>query len=97
MTSNVEHEVTYGRDNFVAQHGLWTDEKLDAAEEVREKLKEHKIRFVRVVFANVHGIARGKTITVENFLTTLRNGLNVTVALLAMDSGNIAQAGRYNM
>ena len=42
-----------------------------------------------MVFADVHGIVRGKTITVDDFFQTFRNGLNITVALLAMDSANI--------
>ena len=89
MTSTHEPQTNYGRDDFIEQHGLWTDVQRAAADEVREQVKEHGIRFVRIVFADVHGIVRGKTITADDFFQTFRNGLNITVALLAMDSANI--------
>ena len=71
MTPTNTPEINYGRDNFVEQHGLWTDAQRSAAQEVREKISEHKIRFVRMVFADVHGIVRGKTITVGDFFPNL--------------------------
>lgn len=89
LKHGAEREVTLGRRDFIARHGLWTPDQADAAERARRMVIDEDLRLVRVGFTDTHGIVRGKTLVADEFLAVLKNGMSITSALLAMDTGNI--------
>jgi len=76
------------RPGFVARHGLWTAAQKDRARSVRETIERDRVTSVRIVFADQHGIARGKTLTARNFLEAFERGYAITSALFAFDTAN---------
>ena len=46
--------------DFVARHGLWTQQQQDAAIEVAARIE--KLGVVRFAFSDAHGVVRGKTL-----------------------------------
>jgi glutamine synthetase len=85
MTTS-EVDVSTGKVGFVERHGLWSDEQKDAARRIEAEVGEKGLRQVRVSWADQHGIARGKTLTVEGFAAALRNGKDFQSAILIMDT-----------
>lgn len=81
-------DVSTGKVGFVEHHGLWSDEQKDAARKIEADVREKGLRQVRVSWADQHGIARGKTLTVDGFMSALRNGKDFQSAVLIMDTTN---------
>jgi glutamine synthetase len=81
-------DVSTGKVGFVERHELWSDEQKDAARKIEAEVREKGLRQVRVSWADQHGIARGKTLTVEGFSSALRNGKDFQSAVLIMDTTN---------
>ncbi|MFE9258759.1 glutamine synthetase family protein [Streptomyces sp. NPDC006879] len=79
-------EASVGRPSFVAEFGLWNEEQNAAAAEIEASLGE--IDFVRLVFADPHGLARSKTLTVDTFRTVLRNGADYSPGPFLFDTGH---------
>src|SRR5215469_3296772 len=76
------------RPDFVERHNLWTAVQQDRARAVREAIERDAIGSVRLVFADQHGIARGKTLTASNFLAALERGHGIVSTLFAFDTSN---------
>ena len=81
-------EGAVGRSGFIAAHGLWSDEDRDAAADALARVKEHKLDFIRLSFADQHGILRGKTIAATELDSVLRSGCAIPVTLLGKDTAN---------
>ncbi|MBD0744638.1 glutamine synthetase family protein [Streptomyces sp. CBMA152] len=77
-----------GRPAFVTEFGLWTDEQAAAAEQIEASLDE--IDLVRLAFADPHGLARSKTLTVDAFRSVLRNGMDFSSGPFIFDTGHAA-------
>lgn len=75
-----------GLPGFVARHGLWDDEQTAAAARVEAALDE--VRQVRLVFADPHGLARGKALTPAAFRAALRNGMDFSAGPFVLDTGH---------
>jgi glutamine synthetase len=75
-------------EGFIRRNGLWTDAQHEAAEELRQRLKRDGIRQVRLGWPDQHGIVRGKTLVVEDFLGALEQGRDMQTAILVMDTTN---------
>jgi glutamine synthetase len=73
---------------FIARHGLWTDEQRRQAQELKRRVKQEDLRLVRLVWADPHGAARAKAVTVPVFLSALESGYNINVATTTLDSAN---------
>jgi glutamine synthetase len=73
---------------FIEQHGLWTDEQRRQAEEVKRRVEKDDLRLVRLAWADPHGAARAKALTVPAFLAALSAGHNINVATTTLDSAN---------
>jgi glutamine synthetase len=73
---------------FIEKHGLWTDDQRRHAEEIRLRLEKDDIRLIRVVWADPHGAARAKAVTVPAFVAALSAGYNINVATTTLDSAN---------
>ncbi|MFC4503960.1 MULTISPECIES: glutamine synthetase family protein [Streptomyces] len=71
---------------FVERHGLWTAEQTAAAEEIRSRAESGGLKVVRVVFADQHGLLRGKTVTAGEVANVLRDGTGIASSLLAKDT-----------
>ncbi|UQI45569.1 glutamine synthetase family protein [Streptomyces sp. HU2014] len=79
------HMSTGSRD-FIARHGLWDDRREEAAAELEAALES--LDFVRLVFADPHGLARSKTLTADAFRTVLRNGMDHSPGPFVFDTGH---------
>ncbi|MFH0246514.1 glutamine synthetase [Streptomyces sp. HK10] len=79
-------EGSVGRPSFVADHRLWDEARLAAAERIEAGLAD--LDFVRLVFGDPHGLARSKTLTAEAFRTVLRNGMNFSPGPFVFDTGH---------
>ncbi|WP_122614451.1 glutamine synthetase family protein [Streptomyces sp. Tu 4128] len=75
-----------GRPSFVADHGLWDDAQLAAAERIEAELAH--VDLIRVAFGDPHGLARSKTLTADAFRAVLRNGMNFSPGPFLFDTGH---------
>ena len=73
---------------FIERHGLWTDEQRRQALELKRRLEQERLQFVRMAWADPHGAARAKAVTLPAFLPALTNGYNINVATTTLDSAN---------
>src|SRR6476661_9749275 len=73
---------------FIARHGLWADEQRRQAEDLKRRVKQEDLHLVRLVWADPHGAARAKAVTVPVFLSALEIGYNINVATTTLDSAN---------
>lgn len=71
---------------FVERHQLHTDEQLVAAKELLKQVETNDLHAVRVVFADQHGLLRGKTVAAGEVAAVLRNGLPIVSTLLSKDT-----------
>jgi glutamine synthetase len=73
---------------FVEQHGLWSEEQLDAAASTERWIEEHGLEVVRFSFPDQHGILRGKTVIASEAAAVMRSGCSITTTLLAKDTAH---------
>ena len=73
---------------FIEKHGLWSDDQRRQAEEIKLRLEKDDIRLVRLAWADPHGAARAKAVTVPAFIAALASGYNINVATTTLDSAN---------
>jgi glutamine synthetase len=75
--------------DFVARHGLWTQDQQDAAAEVAARIE--KLGVVRFAFSDAHGVVRGKTLVASEASRALRTGVACSMTMLLKDlSGRTA-------
>ena len=73
-------------EGFIEKHGLWTDEQAAAVDEVRRRIEAEGVKLVRMVWADTHGHARAKLVSVPVFLTALTDGYTINVATFTLDA-----------
>ncbi len=73
---------------FIARHGLWTDEQRRQAQDLKRRIEKDKLHLVRLAWADPHGAARAKAVTVPAFLAALDAGYNINVATTTLNSAN---------
>ncbi|MGW0836854.1 glutamine synthetase family protein [Streptomyces prunicolor] len=71
---------------FIERHGLWNAEQAAAAREIGERAESGGMTVVRLVFADQHGLLRGKTVTMGELPNVLRDGTGIASSLLAKDT-----------
>jgi glutamine synthetase len=76
------------RAGFIEDHGLWTDDQRDAAELVIARIAEEELTEVRVAWGDQHGIVRGKTLTIPEFLGALQQGKDFQFVTTIFDTTN---------
>jgi Glutamine synthetase len=86
MASLLSTPSTTGSTGFVARHRLWDEQRREAAADLERKLDS--LDAVRVVFADPHGIARSKTLSVRAFRSVLRNGMDFSPGPFLFDTGH---------
>jgi glutamine synthetase len=77
-----------GKIGFIEQHGLHTDDQLEAAKDLPNRMEADGVKIVRFLWGDHHGVARGKFVTVHGAVATFRNGMDFQGATLVMDTGN---------
>src|SRR5258708_691686 len=73
---------------FIARHGLWTDDQRRQADDIKRRIEQDKLQFVRMASADPHGASRAKAVTVPAFLGAIADGYNINVATTTLDSAN---------
>ena len=73
---------------FIARHGLWTDEQRRQAQDLKRRIEKDELHLLRLAWADPHGAARAKAVTVPAFLAALDAGYNINVATTTLDSAN---------
>ena len=73
---------------FIARHSLWTPEQVRAAADISDRLTADGIDAVRLSFADLHGILRGKCLVTDALPAVMREGLSITSTLLLKDSSH---------
>ncbi|HEU5025416.1 MAG TPA: glutamine synthetase family protein [Spirillospora sp.] len=71
---------------FIERHGLHSPDQVRTAADVLERVQADGVHAVRVVFADQHGLLRGKTVAAAELGSVLRDGLTVVSTLLSKDS-----------
>jgi glutamine synthetase len=71
---------------FIERHGLWNPEQAATAREILGRAESGGMTVVRLVFADQHGLLRGKTVTVGELPNVLRDGTGIASSLLAKDT-----------
>ena len=77
---------TNAASGFIARHNLWTEDQHRQARELAQHIEREKLRLIRVAWADPHGAARAKALTVPAFLGALENGYNINVATTTLDA-----------
>jgi glutamine synthetase len=74
--------------SLVRKHGLWSEAQQDAARAMAGRIRADGIEVVRFVFADQHGVTRGKTLVAAEALAVLEEGVSVTSTLLFKDTAH---------
>lgn len=61
--------------SFVARHGLWTEQQVEAFERVEREISDRKLEVIRFSFADQHGILRGKTLMAGEATKAMQAGV----------------------
>lgn len=75
-------------DGFVARHAPYDERAIGAREQAERVMDEHGTDLVRLVFADLHGVLRGKTLTRRAYEGALEQGYRVPATLLAKDTAH---------
>jgi glutamine synthetase len=74
--------------SFIERHGLWSEDERRQAEDLKVRVRDEKLQFVRLAWADPHGASRAKAVTAPAFVAALANGYNINVATTTLDSAN---------
>jgi glutamine synthetase len=74
------------RKGFIERHGLWTEDQRKQAKELAAQVRKAGLRLVRLAWADPHGWARAKAVTVPVFIDALVEGYNINVATTTLDA-----------
>lgn len=73
---------------FIDKHNLWTDDQKRQAKEILQKVEREHIHSIRIGWGDIHGIIRGKTISVEELKYTFRDGRDFQGCFGILDTTN---------
>jgi glutamine synthetase len=73
---------------FIERHGLWSDAQRRQAEEIKRRVAQDNLLLVRLAWADPHGAARAKALTLPALAAAFENGHNINVATAMLDSAN---------
>jgi glutamine synthetase len=74
--------------SFVERHDLWNEAQLTGATELLQTIATRQLEVVRFVFADQHGLTRGKGIMADAVPGMLVNGCTMTSTLILKDSSH---------
>ena len=75
-----------GSGGFIDRHGLWSDDQVRQASEIRQRCERDGLHLIRLAWADPHGAARAKAVTPAAFAAALRDGYNINVATSTLDA-----------
>jgi len=81
-----DYEVEMPRTGFIAQYALWSAEQRDAADRILTRIREGKIRMIRVGSVDPQGKVRAKAVTASWFPTVIEDGIAFSSAQFEFDS-----------
>jgi glutamine synthetase len=64
---------------------LWSDDERRQADELKRRVQADDVRLIRLTWADPHGHARAKMLTVPAFIGALNGGYNINVATSTLD------------
>ncbi|MGH2873098.1 MAG: glutamine synthetase family protein [Solirubrobacteraceae bacterium] len=73
---------------FIEEHALWTDAQREAGERLATTIEQLNLREVRISWGDQHGIVRGKTLTIPEFLGSLQHGKDFQFVTTIFDTTN---------
>ena len=76
------------KDSFVERLGLWDDTRIAMARDMLDAIQRDDLEVVRFVFADQHGITRGKTINRGAVADAIVNGCTVVSTLILKDTSH---------
>ena len=76
------------KNGFLFRTGLLEPESLSEIQQIKAQAQQHNIETLRVVFADPHGILRGKTIVTEAIDSVFSSGIRVPSTLLLKDTSH---------
>ncbi|MFZ0216681.1 MAG: glutamine synthetase family protein, partial [Candidatus Dormiibacterota bacterium] len=82
-------------ESFVQRHGLHTPAQLAGAEQVLREVEGRDLRTIRVLWVDQHGVPRGKFVSPATFRGSLTNGLDLSGAVINLDSANRVFAAAF--
>ena len=71
---------------FIERHGLWDDEQRRRARDLPAEADAHGLHLVRLAWADPHGAARAKSVSLDAFGAALADGYNINVATSTLDA-----------
>jgi len=74
--------------DFVEAHGLWSDDQRHLAADVLRRVEAEGLTTIRLVFADMHGITRGKTLLAGSLAGAFEDGCAITATLLVKDTSH---------
>jgi glutamine synthetase len=80
--------LTVAEGGFIDRHELWDDAQRAAAGEVLEAITERGLKRVRVGWGDQHGIIRGKTLTIPEFVRAMSDGKDFQLVTTIFDTTN---------
>lgn len=83
--NSIQSDIAAGR---LAQQGLLDEASIALAVDVIRRIEQQNIETVRVLFADQHGILRGKTLVAEKLTSIFRSGLAAPSTLLLKDTAH---------
>ncbi len=74
--------------SFVERHGLWHDAQMSQGSDLLQVIATRQVEVVRFVFADQHGLTRGKGVMSSSVPGMLVNGCTMTSTLILKDSSH---------
>ena len=73
---------------FIEKHNLWSDDQKRQADEVLKRVEKERVKSIRIGWGDMHGIIRGKTVSVEELGYAFKNGRDFQGAFGLLDTTN---------
>ena len=74
--------------SFIERLGIWDDARISMARNMLEEIERDELEVVRFVFADQHGLTRGKSINRGAVADTIVNGCTVVSTLILKDTSH---------
>ena len=74
--------------SFVERHGLWDDVQQTQAQEMLAAIESDDLEVVRFVFADQHGLTRGKAVNRDSVADMMVNGCTMVSTLVLKDTSH---------
>jgi glutamine synthetase len=72
---------------FVEKHGLWSEDQLRLAAELKDRIETEDLHLIRLAWVDSHGAVRAKEVSVRVFIKVLEgDGYNINVATSTLDA-----------